>query len=635
MGDALEDNLVASWEDFAAVDWSAAVASTRKVDPRDLADIFRRLLPTDGGDERKAAEGRACRLLFELCGIALRPLDRGAVWGPSVTINGEGRSAIPEDFAQAQWAVIAQLAPTVRNPGLQARLADLVWSCDRRARSMADLAVDAYCEMVEGQLDGRFDPYLKCDSRVDFDAINYSLRALQVSTATQKGKWPSERPKALAIKLYEFAKADCDFVVFTEAARVALRFGLLDPATVGADAELVGASPVPEGRDMAVQSVWQFAAEAYRHAKQPDAERRCGLRAVDFTLARARGASSAFVGSHFLRAAIAELRRIPDTQELRAALERELRDRQREAVGEFKGPWRTIDLTEIANAHIEAHRPLDLSDALLHFAFLDQVVAPEKAKQEALKDLNDHPLGSLFGSQHQDGEGKVVAHHPGGKLGEPTDVAVSAKMQEHARRRRAIVSAGAIQPVRQLMGEKFSITEQDFWPIVDQSPFVPPDHAALFALGFARFFQGDLMSATHLLLPQLEPSLRHVLRNAGEEPSMMQADLTQEDRSLSSMLEHDGAALEAVFGSALLLAVEQVFNLKPPGLRHAMAHGQVSAAECFGDEVAYALWLMFHLTCAPLGEHWATDVRPNLRVEGRSDLVFDVAINHLGGEAAQ
>lgn len=610
--------------DFAAVDWQVPLAAARKVDPRDIADLYRALLPQDREQTRATPAGRVHRLLFDLCGIMLRPGDRGEVWAPVLVFNGQGRSAIPADYSTAQWDVLAALAPSVVNPGLRARLADLVWSADRRLRAMAELAVEAYCQMIEGLLDGTYDSHLQRSEPVDFDDIAWAMRALSISAATQKGKSPSERPKAIALKLYALAKDAKTFVAFIEAAKIVLRYGLLDPDVVGADAEAVAAPPTPETHEMAVQGLWLFAAEAWRHAKRPDDERRCQLKAVDFTLARAGKAPSALVASHFLRAAIGELRAIPDTYDQRVALERKLRDRQREGVGEFRGPQIRTDLTDLAHLHLEGFESLSLSAALRQFALIHQPKAPDALEAEARESLRKFPLANLFAVQHHDAEGKVVAGAPGGGIGdEPDPAQLKSKIDEQAGHFRNIAANGAIEPVRAMMGRVYDVNEADLWPIVSLSPFVPPDHAALFALGFTRFFQGDLMSAAHILLPQIEPGLRHLLLSSGEEPSLLQSDLMQEDRSLSRMLEHDRAALEGILGPALTLAVDQIFNLKPPGLRHAMAHGLISARGCFGPEPLFAMWFLYHMTCLPLIDDWAEHVEGAIRTAGWSPAMQD------------
>lgn len=605
--------LRASANDFAQVDWAAPLRGARKVFCQDLADIYRRLLPA-GEDVLATPTGRVHRLLFELCGIALRPGERGDLWAARIVLVEQGRSNIPQDYSAEQWAVVADVASRTDNPGLRARLADLVWSMDRRNRPMADLAVSAYCDVIAGRLDGLYDASLSETAAVGFEDIGIATRALQISAGTQKGKSPAERPRAEALRLYESAKAARDFVAFKEIARVALSFDLLAPDVVGADAEAVGVGAMPDGYDMAVQGLWRFAAEAYRRAHLPDEARRCQLRAVDFTLARARMASSGFVASHHLRTAIGEMRAISGTHAARVDLERELRERQREAVGEFETEGSRFDVTDMAEAAMNEFRGLGLSAALRDFAVLERVKSVAVQEAEARQALRNFPLSGLFGTRHLDTDGKIIADGPAGGLGcEPDAETLGAKIRDNAALQRNIVASGVIGPVRAMIGSIFDITEQDLWPIVTVSPFVPPDHAALFALGFTRFFQGDLMSAAHLLIPQIEPALRHLLRNAGEEPSLLQSDLIQEDRSLSVMLTQDRALLEAVLGARLTATVDQIFNLKPPGLRHALAHGLVDSGGCFGSDAIYAMWFLYQLTCLPLVDAWPETIAPNLR----------------------
>lgn len=610
----MTDNLLrASVADFESADWEMPLVGSRKVFCQDLADLYRRS-KSQAPDVRDTPTGRVHRLLFELCGIVLRPKERGDLWGARVVFPGEGRSNVPTDYSPEQWAVLADVAPRAQNPGLRARLADLVWSMDRKQRPMADLAVQAYCEVVEGRLDGRYDPYLSSDVSVGFDDVGVATRALQISAATQKGKTPADRPSTVALRLYEAAKRERAFVIFTEIAAIVLFFGLASPAVIGADAEDLGSASAPDGHEMAVQGVWRFAAEAYRRGHHAEEERRCQLRAIDFTLARARSAPTGFIASHHLRAAIGELRAVRGTHAQRVELERELRDRQRESVGEFEGLGSKIDLTDMAQAAVEGFGGLSLSDALRDFADIDRVKTIEVQEAEAQRSLRDFPLSNLFATRHLDTDGKIIAEGPaGGLTDEPDAEVLRSKIQQNASLHRNLVSSGAIEPVRIMIGSTFDVTEGDLWPIVRMSPFVPPDHAALFALGFTRFLQGDLMSAVHLLIPQIEPALRHLLRNAGAEPTLLQSDLIQEDRSLSVMLDQDRLALEEILGASHTLVIDQIFNQKPPGLRHALAHGLIDSGGCFSPESIYAMWFLYHLTCWPLLDDWKSVIRPSIR----------------------
>jgi hypothetical protein len=141
------------------------------------------------------------------------------------------------------------------------------------------------------------------------------------------------------------------------------------------------------------------------------------------------------------------------------------------------------------------------------------------------------------------------------------------------------------------------------------SPFVPAGYEEIYAVGFARFFGGDFISALHILVPQLENSLRYVLKQAGFEPSMIQSDMTQENRTISVMLAKDREALDKIFGPAITLEIENLFDFRGgPALRHQVAHGLLSAGECQSADAIYACWFIFRLCCLPLfahGEHVA------------------------------
>jgi hypothetical protein len=143
------------------------------------------------------------------------------------------------------------------------------------------------------------------------------------------------------------------------------------------------------------------------------------------------------------------------------------------------------------------------------------------------------------------------------------------------------------------------------------SPFVPSSHAYTYALGFARFMQGDFVSAGHLLVPQLEHSIRYVLRSSGEDASKIMPDMLQEDRPLSALIEGMLPELDRIFTPNIVNEIGLLFSRRPgPALRHQFAHGKVGAGACFGADVIYACWFIYRLTCLPLFPHWKEHVAP-------------------------
>jgi hypothetical protein len=152
-----------------------------------------------------------------------------------------------------------------------------------------------------------------------------------------------------------------------------------------------------------------------------------------------------------------------------------------------------------------------------------------------------------------DGEGKTIVDTPGAGSGEPPGGWYLSKIAQAESLRRSMVVVNNIEPVRLRINEMVAIEERHFNPIVGQSHFVPRLQAPLYALGFARFFQGDFASAAHLLIPQLEPSLRHILKASGADPIKRRDDATEEDRSLDAIItNHRAELISGYLGSAFV-----------------------------------------------------------------------------------
>jgi len=146
----------------------------------------------------------------------------------------------------------------------------------------------------------------------------------------------------------------------------------------------------------------------------------------------------------------------------------------------------------------------------------------EDLKKEAIEVSQSSPLSSLFGTTRVDAEGKVIFRSPGGNLdGNDDEQALRHTICRNQGPYRQTMIAGQFEPVRRHIASTYALEERHFIPIVAHSPFVPPENEYIFALGFARMMQGDIVSAAHLLLPQLENSLRYVLKQVGNRTAFL------------------------------------------------------------------------------------------------------------------
>ncbi len=167
--------------------------------------------------------------------------------------------------------------------------------------------------------------------------------------------------------------------------------------------------------------------------------------------------------------------------------------------------------------------------------------------------------------------------------------------------RRNLIGAMIEMARRTIMARHFLPEDLLAW-ILQQSPFVPAELVATFSRGFLRFFQGDFASATYILTPLLENSLRHVLKMNGHDVTIFDdATQTQQDRTISSLFEQMREELDAALTKPITTDIENVFLNRPgPHLRHDIAHGLAHDGTPYGPDAVYGCWLIFRLCLVPL-----------------------------------
>jgi hypothetical protein len=108
-----------------------------------------------------------------------------------------------------------------------------------------------------------------------------------------------------------------------------------------------------------------------------------------------------------------------------------------------------------------------------------------------------------------------------------------------------------------------------------------------------------MMLCAHILIPQVEESIRHVLQRNGVVTSTLDSQLVQKERSLNELMLMPEAV--QIFGEDNLFELRGVLCEKFGfDLRNRLAHGFLTAQECFGPEVLLAWWLILRLCAFPI-----------------------------------
>ena len=156
-----------------------------------------------------------------------------------------------------------------------------------------------------------------------------------------------------------------------------------------------------------------------------------------------------------------------------------------------------------------------------------------------------------------------------------------------------------IEPARRKILAEHRVKLHDLQFVVEHNPFVPAGREGLFLRGLHAGLHGDLVLAMHLLLPQIENSIRTVFIANGGITSKLESDKTQDERDLGWLLTRPEMA--QYFGKGMAfdlrgLLVER-FGLN---IRNDLFHGLLDIAHMSSEGALYIWWLTLRICCTPI-----------------------------------
>ena len=156
-----------------------------------------------------------------------------------------------------------------------------------------------------------------------------------------------------------------------------------------------------------------------------------------------------------------------------------------------------------------------------------------------------------------------------------------------------------IEPARRKILAEHRVKLHDLQFVVEHNPFVPAGREGLFLRGLHAGLHGDLVLAMHLLLPQIENSIRTVFIANGGITSKLESDKTQDERDLGWLLTRPEMA--KYFGKGMAfdlrgLLVER-FGLN---IRNDLFHGLLDIAHMSSEGALYIWWLTLRICCTPI-----------------------------------
>ncbi len=156
---------------------------------------------------------------------------------------------------------------------------------------------------------------------------------------------------------------------------------------------------------------------------------------------------------------------------------------------------------------------------------------------------------------------------------------------------------------RQICSEH-DVTLENLSFIVQENPFIPKGREFLYLKGLIAGLQEDPVIAAHLLIPQLENSLRHILKEKSFITS--KRETVQDDFLLHEVLNTPD--LIQVLDKDIIFTLKGLLvERMGSNLRNEVCHGLLNYGRFFSPELAYLWWLTLFLCLVPTYSHWADE----------------------------
>jgi hypothetical protein len=550
---------------------------------------------------KKAEEAKEAGNVREQAVLEILAFITGAAIKPEST--EEFFADIFQNLTDEHLDFLAAIAPDISDPELQARVADILW-VRRSDYRMAQLAVTAYLKSAT-ELENTKN-WNQCFKRIE--------RALRLA---RRIKHHSEVVVTHIETFLDSGTGDAPLWLLAKLMELLQEYRLSDPtkyAPLAEKAAILAESAHDWDR---ARAYWEIKAKWHLIEKDGEKERSAWMLAAETYVKEAEDALkrtplSYLVASHFIQRAVEAFRSIRGTKEETTAARvraeevyRVLLQYQEESQKQPVTSSYEINisgLVEQAKAHV---RGKNSHDALFALASLSTPSKVSHLRQEVQKLAHDYPLTYLIPEVILNEIGKTVAQRSTSVLSrDPSEVAEATRfeMYKDAVLYQSLHAQTFIEPARVQINSEYSVQVNDLLSIATDSPFVPPERENLFAKGLYAGLSGDFFTSTHILIPQIENSVRYLLWKQGFIALGLDDRETQNEHNLNVTLYHPDITF--IFDEDTLFDLRGLL-VEPSGsnLRNRMVHGLISDNGFLSPLMSYLWWLALRLCCLPILIH--------------------------------
>ena len=515
---------------------------------------------------------------------------KGQPFGPLVTWKNGRRTLLPEDLQENELSMLEEIVQVSNNAEFLARIYDVLW-IRRKNHLYAQKAVKAYLQSVDEDKNESWvsrKDWLKRATQIAMELGNKAQerqivkqKILDLFQESRKTRFNKEQdyywPSSLLELLIENKLVD-NWEEFAEkAVEIAKRFSV---------------SP----RCKAPRRYYELAAKCYQYANKPEKVKEMKLtiaklwedEAMSF---KTPSRCDALNLADRLEKAIQAYREAGEKKKAEE-LVHELKEANKLSLSQMESISFTIngeDLIKIADDLLKEKTGIEAIEA---FSALHKPLSYEQEKKSAEKNLKEHPLYKLCDTKILTEEGNVSAKISG--IPDDYDDALKSEIIRGYNIAQDLVAATTLKRGISLILQSGDSWKEAIKEIVSNSKFVPSDRVDIYDRAIIAGFEGDFLLFVHLIIPQIENSVRLIFDLNKLKVTSVLSDGVQEERDLNQLLVDPDA--ERIFGKDLVWEMRSLLTEKcGPNLRNRVCHGLANLNEIKSNSSIFLLWLTLFL----------------------------------------
>jgi hypothetical protein len=575
-------------DDLNNVCWQDVVNGSERKDCRSYSSSFLSKL--------KETENPRDREVFEILAAVSSPVIK-----PEST--EEFFADIFQNLTDDRLDFLADIAPEISDPELQARVADILW-VKRRDRRMAQLAIPAYLKSAT-TLESP-EHWTHC-----FDRMERVLRL------ARKIKHEEDVVFSHIEAVLDRYKGDDPLWLSAKLMKLLQEFKFGDPAKYTPLSEKAATLAESSSDWRRARTLWGIKSVWHRMEKDYSKEFDASMSAAETYVKEAQAAltknpASYIAASRSLQHAVEAFRSIRGTKEQTVdakarseEVHKLLLQYQEKTLHEMISYSEQVDISELVEKARSHVRGKIFQDSLFALTLLGTSTDASRLRLQVQQQAREFVMSHLFPNVIVNEMGKVIARQMGSVLSNNSQEAEEAtyfEMCQNAIDYQNLQAQAYVEPARHQINLEHNVRLDDILSIVSHSPFVPPGREYLFAKGLYAGLTGDFFTSTHILIPQIENSVRYIMQQRGIITSGMDNSGIQNEHNLNATLYHPEIA--SIFNENTLfdlkcLLVEHAGS----NLRNRMAHGLISDGEFMSPLMSYIWWFTLRLCCLPILIH--------------------------------